>query len=175
MESRSGNHRAMTPATGLRVRRAGRTDAEALAALGRALNAHQGDPAEYFTADAVARDGFGETPRFDAWLAELDGRPVGYTLVVPSAYETAYAKAGVYVQDLFVSPGARRRGIGRALLAAVAADARRRGLEFVWWTSRTWNTDAHAFFRTVATVEEPVLAFAVFADQFEKLANESQP
>jgi hypothetical protein len=57
-------------------------------------------------------------------------------------------------------------------MAAVAADARRNGLEFVWWASRTWNTEAHAFFRTFATVEEPIIAFAAFGDQFDKLADE---
>lgn len=154
------------------MRRAGPSDAEALAALGRALNAQQGDLTAYFTAEAVRRDGFGAEPRFEAWIAELDGRAVGYALVVPAAYETGYAKAGVYVQDLFVAPEARRRGVGRALMAAVAAETRRRGLEFMWWASRVWNTEAHAFFRTIATAEEPVVAFAVFGEAFAKLADE---
>ncbi len=154
------------------MRRAEYGDAEALAALGRALNAQQGDPTTHFTAEAVRRDGFGAAPRFDAWIAELAGRPVGYVLVVSAAYETGYAKAGAYVQDLFVVPEARRRGVGRALMAAVAADTRRRGLEFIWWTSRAWNTESHAFFRALATVEEPVVAFAAFGDAFTKLADE---
>jgi GNAT superfamily N-acetyltransferase len=162
----------MTHTRDVRVRRAVRSDAEALAVLGQALNAQQGDPTAYFTADAAGRDGFGDVPRFEAWLAEVDGHPVGYALVVPAAYETGYAKAGVYVQDLFVLPERRRCGVGRALLAAVAADARRHHLEFVWWATRTWNTGAHAFFRTVATVEEPVLAFAVFGDKFNELADQ---
>jgi GNAT superfamily N-acetyltransferase len=105
-------------------------------------------------------------------MAEVDGVAAGYALVVPAAYETGYAKAGVFVQDIFVAPEARRRGVGRALLAAVAADARRRGLEFMWWASRAWNTDSHAFFRTLATVDEPVIAFAAFGDEFTTLADE---
>jgi GNAT superfamily N-acetyltransferase len=156
------------------VRRAEPGDADTLATLGRALNAHQGDPSTYFTAEAVRRDGFGEPPRFEAWIAEVNGQAVGYALVVPSAYETSYAKAGVYVQDVFVAPEARQLGVGRALMAAVAADARRRGLEFVWWASRTWNTESHAFFRTLATVEEPVIAFATFGDEFNRLADEGE-
>jgi GNAT superfamily N-acetyltransferase len=155
----------------LKIRRAGSRDADALARLVRALNEHQGDPTTQFTSDSVRRDGVGESPKFEAWLAELDGEAVGYALVVPAAYETGYAKPGVYLQDLFVVAEARRRGVGRALLAAVAADTRRRGLEFVWWASRTWNTGAHAFFRTLATVEEPIVAFAVFGEEFEKLAD----
>ncbi len=95
-----------------------------------------GDPNEFFTAEAVRRDGFGMTPRFEAWIAELAGEAIGYALVVPAAYETGYAKAGVYVQDLFVAPEARRCGAARSLLAAVAADTRARGLEFIWLASR---------------------------------------
>jgi GNAT superfamily N-acetyltransferase len=93
-------------------------------------------------------------------------------LVVPAAYETGYVKAGVCVQDVFVALEARQRGVGRALMAAVAADACRRGLEFVSCASPTWNTESYAFFRTLATVEEPVIAFATFGDQFTKLADE---
>jgi GNAT superfamily N-acetyltransferase len=162
----------MSTVATLRVRRAEIDDAEALTALVRALNAHQGDPTENLTADAVRRDGFGEPRRFDAWIAELDGRAVGYALAVPGAYETGFAKAGFYLQDIFVAPETRRRGAGRALLAAVAADAQRRGFEFLWWASRTWNTEAHAFFRTIATIEEPVMAFAASGDQFTRLADE---
>jgi GNAT superfamily N-acetyltransferase len=69
-------------------------------------------------------------------------------------------------------PDARRLGVGHALLAAIVADARTRGLEFAWWTSRTWNTESHAFFRTIVTAEEPVIAFAVFGERFDKLADE---
>jgi GNAT superfamily N-acetyltransferase len=162
----------MAERAAVRVRRAQLGDAEALAVLGRALNTQQGDPSTNFTVEAVRRDGFGDTPRFIAWLAEIDDRAVGYALVVPAAYETGYAKAGVFLQDVFVAPDARRRGVGRALLAAVAADARRRGLEFVWWASRSWNTESHEFFRTVATIEEPVIAFAAFGSAFETLADE---
>jgi ribosomal protein S18 acetylase RimI-like enzyme len=80
----------------------------------------------------------------------------------------------VYVQDVFVAPEARRRGIGRALMAGVAADTRRRGLEFIWWASRAWNTESHAFFRKLASVEEPVVAFATFGNEFTRLADEGE-
>jgi hypothetical protein len=83
--------------------------------------------------------------------------------------------AGLYVQDLYVAPSYRRWGVGRALLAALAAEARTRGLGFLWWASRAWSTEAHAFFRRFATVEEPVLAFATFGEKFEQLAAEGKP
>jgi GNAT superfamily N-acetyltransferase len=155
----------------LTIRAAREEDADTLAALVRELNAHQGDPTDRCDAATLRRDGFGAAPRFEALLAEADGRPAGYALFVP-AYETGYGLAGLYVQDLYVTPAHRRQGVGRALLAALAAEARRRGLGFLWWASRTWNTEAHAFFRRVATVEEPVLAFATFGERLEQLAAE---
>ena len=153
------------------VRAARADDAEALAALIRELNAQQGDPTDRSDAATVRRDGFGAAPRFQALLAEADGVPVGYALFVP-AYETAHALAGLYVADLYVTPSHRRRGVGRALLGALAAEARTRGVGFLWWVSRAWNADAHAFFRRVAAVEEPVLAFATFGEALERLAAE---
>jgi GNAT superfamily N-acetyltransferase len=155
----------------LTIRPARAADADALAALVRELSAHQGDPTDRFDATAARRDGFGDPRRFETLLAETDGRPVGYALFVP-AYESAHAAAGLYVADLYVAPTHRRRGIGRALLAALAAEARLRGLGFLWWVSRAWNTDAHAFFRRVAAVEDPVVAFATFGEPFERLAAE---
>jgi GNAT superfamily N-acetyltransferase len=156
---------------GLTIRAAREEDADTLAGLVRELNAHQGDPTDRCDAPVLLRDGFGPARRFEALLAEADGRPAGYALFVP-AYETGYGLAGLYVQDLYVAPAHRRHGVGRALLAALAAEARTRGLGFLWWASRTWNTEAHAFFRRFATVEEPVLAFAAFGEKLEELAAE---
>jgi hypothetical protein len=59
-------------------------------------------------------------------------------------------------------------------MAAIAADACRRGFEFMWWVSRTWNTEAHAFFRRIATVEEPVVAFATFGDDLKRLSDDGE-
>ena len=156
------------------VRRAVYTDAEALEVLGRALAQQHADPTTEFTAEAIRRDAFGDHPKFEGWIAIVDGSPVGYAAVVVAAYETAYAQAGAYVQDLFVRPEFRRRGAGRALMAAIAADTRRRGLTFLWWVSRAWNGDAHAFFRTFASAEEPVVAFATFGERFTMLADEGE-
>jgi len=157
----------------LTIRAARADDAEALAALVRELNAHQRDSTDRFDAAAVRRDGFGEPRRVETLLAETDGHPVGYALFLP-AYESAYALAGLYVADLYVAPSHRRQGVGRALLAALAAEARARGLGFLWWVSRDWNRDAHAFFRHVAAVEDPVVAFATFGEPFERLVAEDE-
>jgi ribosomal protein S18 acetylase RimI-like enzyme len=72
-----------------------------------------------------------------------------------------------------VKEQARRQGIGRALVAAVARDAERRGRSFVWWVSRPWNTDAHTLYRAMGAIEEPVNAHAIVFDVFRSLSREA--
>jgi ribosomal protein S18 acetylase RimI-like enzyme len=152
----------------LRVRRASPEDAAAVAAMSRALREIDGDPPQHLTAEALLRDGFGPEPQFALLVAELDESVVGYALFHDS-YEPIYAARGVYLCDLFVKSEARRQGVGRALVAAVARDARNRGRSFVWWVSRPHNKAAHAFYAELKAFTEPVVAFAVFDEAFERL------
>lgn len=156
----------------LRIRWASRGDAQALARLGRELNLHVGDPVQHFTLAAMLRDGFGADPAFAVLLAELDGAAVGYALF-HDAYDTGRAAKGVFMCDLHVTESARRNGVGRALVAAVAREAERRGRTFLWWTSNTWNREAHAFYRALGASEESVVAHALTDKAIEALAAEA--
>ena len=66
----------------------------------------------------LARDGFGENPRFRALIAEWEGQPAGYAVFF--GYYSTWAGRGLFLEDLFVRDAFRKRGIGTALLAAVA-------------------------------------------------------
>jgi GNAT superfamily N-acetyltransferase len=66
----------------------------------------------------LARDGFGENPRFRALIAEWEGHPAGYAVFF--GYYSTWAGRGLFLEDLFVREAFRKRGIGTALLAAVA-------------------------------------------------------
>lgn len=141
-------------------------------ALARALNAFHGDPTDHFTVEAYLRDGCGPDPRFLAFVAERDGTIVGYALMVMGGYETAYAAWGAYLEDLFVVESARRSGVGRALVAACAAEVRRRGRSYLWWVSRGFNDAAREFYRRLTSIAEPVVAHALAFEDFERLAAE---
>lgn len=157
------------------VRPATAADATVLAELSRALNSELREPVGHVTDAAVARDVFGASPAgISVLLAELDGRPVGYALF-HDAYESTYAARGVFLGDLYVRPEARRHGVGRALVAAVARAAKARDRSFVWWVSKAWNADAHAFYRTLGALDEPVVAHALTFGAFEALAAEAEP
>ena len=127
------------------VRRAVAADVPTLVRFSRALGRHEGDPVHHVTAGRMLADGFGRRPQFRAWLAELDGRPAGYSFD-HDAYSGVYMERGIYLMDLYVDPRARRRGVARALVTAVARAARRRGRTYLWWNSNGGNVDAHTFY-----------------------------
>jgi ribosomal protein S18 acetylase RimI-like enzyme len=155
------------------VREATRSDVASIRRLAKALNVFHKDPTHLFTAAVVRRDGFGPSRAFAVLVAEQRGAVVGYALFL-DAYEPVYAARGLYLCDVYVVPRARRSGVGRALIAAVAAHARRRRRTFVWWVARAWNKPAQRFYRTLGAVEEKVVAHAVTFDAFEALAKEGR-
>lgn len=158
------------PATArIRVRAFRRGDVKAVARLARALNRHQGDPASSDIAAALVRDALGPRPFVRVVVATLGERIVGYALYA-LAYETSYATRGLYLNDLYVAPRARRQGVARAILAAVARRGAKRGATFIWWTSRPWNRDAHRFYAALGARMEPVFAHALTHDAFAALA-----
>lgn len=157
----------------VKIREATRADAAELVALVRALNEHQGDPTEYFDMATLERDLFGANPSFGAFVAEHGRELAGYAFFLP-AYETGYAARGLYLCDLYVMPERRRRGIGRALVAAVALRARQDGRGFLWWASRAWNDEAKRFYAALGAKTEPVNAHALTFDAFETLAKEGE-
>ena len=89
---------------------------------------------------------FGERPAAEALIAELGSRPVGYAVFFPT-FSTFLAIQGIWLEDLFVRPEHRGAGVGRALLAAVAARLRERGGERLEWSALDWNELALGFYR----------------------------
>ena len=165
----------LPPATErLRVRRAVAADAAVVAALIDELNAHQQEPTGHVTPKAVARDGFGQHPEFAVLLAELDGGPVGYALYHPT-WSTEVGERGFYLYDLYVRAGARGHGVGRALMAGLAARAKCEGRTFLWWSSKAWNQEARAFYRNLGAIEEEARSHALLGDAFEALAQAAPP
>ena len=107
------------------VRPAGPEDAGEIVRLVRALAVYAGEAAESvkLTEAVVRRDGFGANPRFEALLAELDGRVVGLALYFFS-YSTWEGRPSLFLEDLFLEEQARGHGLGRAMMVALARIAR---------------------------------------------------
>jgi GNAT superfamily N-acetyltransferase len=81
----------------------------------------------------------------EAVLAEEDGQPVGFALFFHN-FSTFLARPGMYLEDLFVLPDHRGRGVGRALLAHLAHIAVDRGCGRLEWAVLNWNQEAIRFY-----------------------------
>jgi GNAT superfamily N-acetyltransferase len=83
----------------------------------------------------------------EALIAELQDphAVIGYALYFPT-FSSFLASSGVWLEDLFVRPAHRREGVGRALLAAVAARLRERGGGRLEWAALDWNEPALRFY-----------------------------
>ncbi len=132
----------------INIRQAGPTDAEAVIGLIVALAGFEDLPPPDAEAQARLREhGFGANPKFEALLAEVDDSPgpVGYALLFPT-YSTFLAQPSLYLEDLFVLPDYRGRGIGQALLRHCVRLAFERGCGRMEWTCLDWNANAQAVY-----------------------------
>jgi GNAT superfamily N-acetyltransferase len=93
------------------------------------------------TEDLVMEGLFGARPYAEARIAEEDGQPIGFALFFHT-FSTFLARPGLYLEDLFVLPQHRGRGVGRALLAHLAHVAAERGCGRLEWAVLNWNSEA---------------------------------
>jgi GNAT superfamily N-acetyltransferase len=91
---------------------------------------------------------FAEPPAAHVVIAEVDGQPAGFALYFFN-YSTFLAQPGLYLEDLFVKPEHRGRGIGKALLLHLAKIAHQRGCGRMEWTVLDWNESAIAFYESL--------------------------
>jgi len=114
--------------------------------MANALNRHEGHSPRAFTPAVVRRDALGRRRAFRVVVAVVEGRIVGYASFL-SGYNTDVARPELWMLDLFVQAPWRSRGIGRALVIAVARETVRRGLTCLEWGVRGDNTQAKQFYR----------------------------
>jgi GNAT superfamily N-acetyltransferase len=99
------------------------------------------------TTEDLARDLFGAEPRIFCEIAEWDGRPVGFALWFYT-YSTFQGRHGIWLEDLYVQPDQRGRGIGKALLQHLARRCVEENLgRFEWWVL-DWNEPSIAFYKS---------------------------
>lgn len=119
----------------------------ALAAYERLADAVIADEA------ALAATLFGPRPAAEVLIVEADGRPRGFALFFTS-YSTFLAKPGLYLEDLFVEPDARGRGLGLALMATLAQVCVARGYGRFEWSVLDWNQPALDFYRALGATPQ---------------------
>ena len=97
------------------------------------------------TDDLLVAGLFGARPYAEAVIAEEDGKPIGFALFFHT-FSTFLARPGIYLEDLFVLPDQRGRGVGRALLGHLAHLALERGCGRLEWAVLNWNQEAIRFY-----------------------------
>ena len=113
---------------------------------------------------------FGPAAHARAALAFADGEAVGY-MVWFHSFSTFRARSKIYLEDLYVRPSQRGRGIGKALLAELARRALAAGIQRVQWQVLDWNTPAIDFYRRLgAEVESQWLSCTLDGAHLEALA-----
>ena len=118
----------------------------------RDLAAYEREPdAVHATEAHLLRDGFGETKRFHCLIAEWNALPAGFALYFHN-YSTWRGHAGIYLEDLYVSPEHRGKGIGKALLTRVAAIAVAEGCPRYEWAVLDWNQPSIDFYQSLGAV-----------------------
>lgn len=131
----------------IHIRPARQEDAETLLSLVDALADYEKLPRPAGEArERLVRDGFGPRPRYEAYLAELNGRPAGYAMIFET-YSSFLAMPTLYLEDIFVAPEARGLGAGKALFEFCLREAARRGCGRMEWAVLDWNRPAQDFYR----------------------------
>jgi GNAT superfamily N-acetyltransferase len=136
-----------TDSSTVTVRKATREDAQAILTLVDALAAYEKlDPPDAKAKERLIRDMSGERPRFEAYLAELDGGAIGYAFVFET-YSSFLALPTLYLEDLFVLPEYRKKKTGYALFTTMVREAHTRGCGRMEWTVLDWNQLAIDFYK----------------------------
>ena len=131
------------------VRPATHADVPTILRFIRELAAYEREPdAVEATEVSLSLALFGERPAAEAVIVEGGGEAVGFALFFHN-FSTWTGKRGLYLEDLYVTPGARGQGAGRALLAHLAGLALDRGCARFEWSVLDWNTPAIQFYRKI--------------------------
>ena len=100
------------------------------------------------TEDQLRTTLFGERPYAEVILAEWEGKPVGMALFFHN-YSTFLGKPGIHLEDLYVTPDMRGKGIGKALITFLAKETQARGFDRLEWQVLDWNEPARQFYRSL--------------------------
>jgi GNAT superfamily N-acetyltransferase len=122
------------------------------------------------TPDDFRRNLFGLRPAAEAAIVEVAGEAVGFALWF-STFSTFIGQPGIYLEDVYVRPAHRGRGIGKALLAMLARLAVERGYAKLNWSVLNWNEPAIGFYRALgARPIDEWMGFRLVGEPLHRLA-----
>ena len=155
----------------LTIRPATASDISLIQQFTRDLAEYEREPeAAVATQEDLLRDGFGPEPKYRCVIAEWNGEPAGFAFFFYN-YSTWQGKPGLYLEDLFVKPSFRGKGIGKALLLHLAKIAAAENCGRFQWQVLDWNTPAIDFYKSLgAEMMSAWLTMRIEGDNIRKLA-----
>ena len=157
------------------IRPAEAKDIPLIVQLIRELAEYEKEPHQAVATDRdIRRDGFSVNPKFRVLIAEWGGGAAGFALFFYN-YSTWMGRAGLYLEDLFVRPEFRGKGIGKSLLVRLAKIAVEEGCGRFEWQVLNWNTPALEFYRSLgARVMNEWSTMRVTGESLRNLASLSE-
>lgn len=155
----------------MRIRRATTQDAGLILGFIRSLAEYEklGHLVEASEAD-ITRDLFGDSPRAFCEIAEWDDKPVGFALWFYT-YSTFRGRYGIWLEDLYVDPDYRGKGIGKALITHLAKICGDEELPRLAWWVLNWNQPSIDFYKSLgAEMMDEWTVCRVAGDALERLA-----
>lgn len=150
------------------IRPATPADLSLILALIKDLAEYERDPGAVVATETLLREHlFGSSPTAHCVIGELDGAAEGFALYFFN-FSTWLGRPGLYLEDLFVRPVHRGRGLGKALFLHLARLAHERGCGRMEWSVLDWNAPAIEFYKSMGAV--PMSEWTVFRLTREKLA-----
>ena len=155
----------------IEIRFAQRSDVALILRLIKALSVYEKLEDKVFaTEEKIDRALFGPKPYAETIIAEVDRQPVGFALFFHN-FSTFLAQPVIYLEDLFVEPEHRGKGVGRALLARLAEIAVERDCGRLEWAVLDWNKDAIGFYeRLGATPNDEWTVYRLAGEPLRSLA-----
>lgn len=133
----------------LAIRRARPDEAGLVFSLVRELAEYEKLLHEVHASEAdIAEALFGESPRLFCDIAEWNGEPAGFAVWFVN-FSTFAGRHGIYLEDLFVRPALRGKGIGKALLVHLAQQCLANGWARLQWAVLDWNAPSIAFYKSL--------------------------
>jgi GNAT superfamily N-acetyltransferase len=118
----------------------------------------------------LRRDGFGQRRYFDSLICTRAGRPVGYAIYY-FAYSSFTCSPVLFLEDIFVLPGERGKGMGKAMMSALARIAVRRECTQMEWVVLDWNAPSIGFYGKLgARLDRPWVLTRLTGDRLRRLA-----
>jgi GNAT superfamily N-acetyltransferase len=159
--------------TDIQIQAATEADAPLMLSLIKALAEYERLAHEVVATETMVRESFfGASPHASAVIARIDGDAVGIMIWFPT-YSTFLSRPGIYLEDLFVLPAWRGKGIGTALLRHLARIAVDRGCGRIEWSVLDWNETAIRFYRSIgARPMDEWTVYRMTGDAIKQLARE---